>query len=244
MSDAAKRIVDRWKRRSNKLLASVTQILGEIVSLAGNRELRYFGLSADNWNLDNPDVRQWIEQHGASMVRKASDTVREELRTFLSTELEKVQDPRGIAESVRQHFVEFPNWKADRIARTEVRDAYNAAALLSYRSAGVDKVQAFDGGGGLSGQTDPECLKRNGKVMTLEEALSEEEHPNGTLGFRPIMAVNFSVEVVPHTDLPEGAISFYEAGTETLYLAEGLDPDEMREQMLYIGDRLSRRTSE
>lgn len=245
---AANRLVARWRyspSRTGKVRDLSSKIINNIVRLAADRELRSFGLSGDNWNMDNPEVRSWIEQRGAKLVRKVSDTVRDELRKFLAVELGKDQSPVGIAQAVRQHFAEFPGWKSNRIARTEVRDAYNAASLLSYRSAGVDMVQAFDGSGGLTGETDAECVARNGQVMTLDEALAIDEHPNGTLGWRPLMTTNFSIEVVPQVELPgEGdTTAYWEAATGTMYLAEGLSDREQREQLLLVGDILSRSES-
>ena len=66
------------------------------------------------------------------------------------------------------------------IARTELMDAYNAAALGSYQDAGIEMVEAIDG------DEDQECIDRvAGNPYTVDEAAAEEDHPNGTLDWVP-----------------------------------------------------------
>ncbi len=66
------------------------------------------------------------------------------------------------------------------IARTELMDAYNGAALGSYADAGIEMVEAIDG------DEDEECIARlAGNPYTIEDADAEEDHPNGTLDWVP-----------------------------------------------------------
>ena len=75
----------------------------------------------------------------------------------------------------------FDQYRAERIARTELMFAYNAAALDSYGSMGVTQVQAIDG------DDDEECAERNGQVFSLADAEAIEDHPNGTLDWAPVL---------------------------------------------------------
>lgn len=73
------------------------------------------------------------------------------------------------------------SYRAEMIARTELMDAYNAAALGSYADAGITEVQAVDGDG------DEECAARDGQVFSVDEADGIEDHPNGTLDWVPVI---------------------------------------------------------
>lgn len=75
----------------------------------------------------------------------------------------------------------FGTYRAEMIARTEVMNAYNAAALTSYQDANVGYVQATDG------DMDATCAERNGSIYDVSDAFSIEDHPNGTLDWIPIV---------------------------------------------------------
>jgi SPP1 gp7 family putative phage head morphogenesis protein len=238
-TNPGKTLVARWRYSLAGAKDAMEGAFYRVMQRAAGRELQSFGLTQFNFSMDNQDVRDWMAKRGAFLIRKVASTVRQEMRDFLTDRLKEEKDPVDIAKDIRAHFSQFPDWKADRIARTEIRDAYNAATLLGYKSANVQMVQAYDGGGGITGETDAECLARNGQIFTLNDAMQEDEHPNGTLGWRPVWPGNFSAQVVPQAELPEeGAISYWEESTGTLYMAEGLGAEERQEILLKLGDEL------
>ena len=71
--------------------------------------------------------------------------------------------------------------RAQTIARTETQYAFNRGAILSYSEAGIEKVEILDS------DNDPECEARNGKIVTLEEALEIEPHPNCVMALTPVV---------------------------------------------------------
>ena len=75
----------------------------------------------------------------------------------------------------------FDEYRAEVIARTELMDAYNGAALGTYTDAGLSQVEAIDGDG------DEECAARDGEVFDIEKADAIEDHPNGTLDWVPVI---------------------------------------------------------
>lgn len=99
-------------------------------------------------------------------------------------------NPRDIARSIREdvpsgRFVNAgPSYRSQLISRTETNWAMNTSAIESYREADeVGACIAFDGG------DDPECAERNGQEYSFDEAQTEleNEHPNGTLTFAPVV---------------------------------------------------------
>jgi hypothetical protein len=76
----------------------------------------------------------------------------------------------------------FDEYRSELIARTELMDAYNGAALGSYSDAGLSMVQAIDGDG------DEECAARDGQTFSIDDADNIEDHPNGTLDWVPVLS--------------------------------------------------------
>lgn len=76
-------------------------------------------------------------------------------------------------------------YRAEQIARTEIRNAQAVSVAESGREAGFTQYLAFDN---LTGFDDDECLSRNGQVFTYDEMLAEDaqEHTNGTLTWAPV----------------------------------------------------------
>ena len=79
-----------------------------------------------------------------------------------------------------------PRYRANLIARTETLHAQRVSSLETYRASDVvTGVVAFDN---QTGYGDEECVARDGRVFTFEEAEAEmaAEHPQGTLNFGPV----------------------------------------------------------
>jgi hypothetical protein len=77
--------------------------------------------------------------------------------------------------------------RAQIIARTETKYAQNYSSLEAYRASDtVTDVLIFDA---QLGPTDEICESLNGETVSLEEALylMEQEHPNGTRSFAPVV---------------------------------------------------------
>jgi len=75
----------------------------------------------------------------------------------------------------------FDDYRAEMIARTETMLSYNRASVTGYGAFGVERLQAYDGDG------DAECASRAGEIFSVDEALSIEDHPNGTLVWSPVI---------------------------------------------------------
>ena len=80
-------------------------------------------------------------------------------------------------------------YRSKLIARTETKWAQNESSLQAYeRSPDITHVVAFDAQLGAD-RSDPDCIARNGRKFNLKDARVEmnEEHPNGTLSFAPVV---------------------------------------------------------
>jgi HK97 family phage portal protein len=76
-------------------------------------------------------------------------------------------------------------YRSQLIARTETKVAQNLSSVAAYKESGtVASVTIYDG---RLENSDAECAARDGEVVSFDEAeaMSLEEHPNGSLSFAP-----------------------------------------------------------
>lgn len=101
------------------------------------------------------------------------------VRARIKEAIEAGMSPREAGQHVAS-WAGFEEYRAERIATTEMQFAYNTAATTTYAAYGVTHVVADDGDG------DEECADRHGQVFEVSEAESIEDHPNGTLDWLPV----------------------------------------------------------
>jgi len=228
----ARRIVKAWETNTDKLgrvLDRTTGIYKRVMDRAAKVETKRSKVKAEP---EDARLDDWIKTHAAEFVSNVSFTTREELTDFLANRIsEGVTDAKTLADDVRSHFEEFPDWKADRLARTEIRDAYNAATLIAAETAGA-QVQALDGTG------DELCKARNGQVFNVADAFQEREHPNGTLGWR-ILPVELTYQIdEDRSILPEGEDISFDSEGNVLYFSSDVPEETRTEYMLRVGELL------
>jgi phage portal protein BeeE len=122
-------------------------------------------------------------------VKGINDTTRAKIAEAIGRAIDEGDDVLTVADAVETAGSAggldlgslFSELRAETIARTELMDAYNGAAIGSYGDAGITQVQAIDG------DDDPECAERDGQVFDIDEAEAIEDHPNGTLDWAPVV---------------------------------------------------------
>lgn len=77
-------------------------------------------------------------------------------------------------------------YRAKMIARTEIKYTQNSSSIAAYRgNPRIIGLRAFDA---QLGETDEDCMLRNGRTYSLDEAEQIRDHPNGTLSWAPVRA--------------------------------------------------------
>lgn len=158
-----------------------------------------YGASADDyslgvaWSEDNP----WLENHMGKrldLINGIDDNTADALRDALLEGGQAGESIPQLADRVSAVFSDAIDNRAETIARTETLQAYASASLQSYREAGIEQVQMYDGSG------DPECAAVNGMIVSPDEAdeLMADEHPNGTRGCAPVVDLGFAQEAAGH----------------------------------------------
>ncbi len=228
---AARALVRRWQQEAERQLDTVTartkEVFKRIARRAADVEARRAGVEKTP---TAETLDEWVEEHTGGLVASVEFTTREELTDFLAQQMaDGITDPKELASAVKRQFADYPEWKADRLARTETREAFNASVLQTARANGVKQVRAVDGHG------DPECKDRDGKLFDLDAALKEKEHPNGTLAWQ-IPAVTLTWEY--DDELPEGHRARMDAETKTVYFSRETDPHEREMFMAVMAETL------
>jgi hypothetical protein len=229
--------VSKWKPTKKFIDGVVKQsksLIKNVIGRAGTLELRRAKLDAD-WKVNNEEVAAWLADRGGYMVDSITESVRADLRQYLSESVAEGQSIEEIAQGIREHFTEWPDWKADRLARTEVTNAYNFATLVAGSQKGVKIVQALDG---QTGPTDEECEKRDRQFFDIPQAIeiTASEHPNNTLEWRLTKRANLSVKKVSEVPAElEEAIATFDDENDTIYLSDNISEELEREYLDQIG---------
>lgn len=230
----ASRIVSAWTlpgRAAKAAFDSTFAVLKKVFGRAADVELSKISASADV--AFDGEAAERSDFVFASNER----TMRGQLQEHLARELEAGRELDEIADDFRDHFRDHEEWQSRRVARSEVKDAYNAATLLAGKQVGVETVQAADASEGTDQHTDDECKDRDGKIYAIDDAIRVDDHPNGTLFWRLIPKNTLSV-VADDRLLPDNVMACYDHDSRVLSFHPDLPVDERRAYSVALVDRL------
>lgn len=236
---AANKLLDGWaenSKRLQRLTDSSQNIITRLVKRSVDRTKRDFNITAE---IVADRYQAWIEQQTGKLIKSVHGTVRDELQQFLVNQIRDGKTSSEIALEIQQHFDGFDEYKSNRIARSEVRDAMNAGTLIASEEGGHKYVQATDGT-----EFDVECRNRNEKIFTLKEAwremTSSRTHPNCTLGFRPLARAEFAVKSVDELPAEAGnADAWFDDETCTAYIPLTLSDNDAQEFLKLVANHIN-----
>lgn len=96
---------------------------------------RQLGVSLD-WNMLLPQTLAWAEAHAGELVQRVGDDVKQTVKRAVVDGLAQGWDVRRIAERI-QAETGLTDWRAERIARTEIIAAHAHGARVSYEASGT-----------------------------------------------------------------------------------------------------------
>lgn len=215
----ANKILKEWSVSSKRLqiLADQSRI---IIEKMATRSAKINAKKANiSISLDEDVFDDWVVSQVGRLIKSTHRTIEDEVKDFLVNEIREGHDSDVVAKNLADHFGEMTATKADTIARSETRDAFNAGTLIAGEQAKLKYVKASDGK-----LFDKKCADRDGKLMTIAEAWREASpantHPRCQLGFELLARADFSVKNV--SELPEGApeeaYAFFDDSTSTAYI--------------------------
>lgn len=224
------------RERIEALSERTGAILKRVMGVAARQELATASLP-NNFNVDSQTVEDFLSERGALYVQAVDQTTKRELGTFLANGLADGKDIPQIAAEISEHFEGFSDMRANRLVRSEIRDAYNFSMLEAADESGIRVVQAHDANLGES-VSDPECINRDGRFFTIEQAKQEslKEHPNGTLYWTLTTRDNLSEQIV--SEMPEqyeDALAYFDDTTDTIYIHEDISDEAKSEYLNSLG---------
>lgn len=202
-------------------------LIRRIFRVAATRETGRVGVQAI---VPDEERDRWTDERVGHLVATTDETVRREVTAVVADAIERGENPTQIARTLTAHFRDFPQWKSERVARTEAQTAYNTGTIMAARAAGLSQVQAHDASDGTDTSTDEECIERDGNLFEIAAALreNEDEHPNGTLYFT-IVPSGEPITIAASDD-PD-VLACYDAETRTVFLSDAIDPEDRAQYM-------------
>ena len=94
------------------------------------------------FDVDNPRARNWMKDHALDGAKSVVGTIKEAIRAKLTAGITAGSSVDDIAASISAFF-EGVNWRALRVARTEVISSYAEGSMEGYRQSGVVKAKVW-----------------------------------------------------------------------------------------------------
>lgn len=115
------------------------KVLRMALEESGKRQLLNMGVGNIGFDVHDPKVVNWLKDYSLKQAKLSVDTNREKLREILSNGFQEGLTETQIGEEIATEFSGYENWKAERIARTEINASANKGRIEAMRDAGVTK---------------------------------------------------------------------------------------------------------
>lgn len=183
-----------WEDWIGVLVNPTRDALQESLEFGGRNALGQMDVEVNFDQLD-PNVMDWLNSNALRHATSVTGTVKEELITRLMAGVEQGLSAREIADSFSEFFDSQSQWRALRIARTEVISGYAEGALAGYRQSGLVKMKQWLTAG-EDGRTDVDCLMNEAQgAIPLDSTfpsghISPPLHPNCRCRLVPVTSEN------------------------------------------------------
>lgn len=124
------------KEASKKLATAMKPNYLEIIKDQAAQEIANFNFGI-SFDLNNPRVTAWIEQHGGSAIENINNTTLDELRATLTEGVDSGESIPDLAKRITEVYDRAIGARSNNIARTETIGASNEGALEAYRQTGL-----------------------------------------------------------------------------------------------------------
>jgi SPP1 gp7 family putative phage head morphogenesis protein len=124
-----------------------------------------------SWDYLQPTVLDWARQYVGLLISQITSDIRNSITRYIVNGLStgrtvyEIRDEIAELRDDKDNHI-FPEWRATRIARTEIIRAHAQGALVGYKSSGVVRgIRWLDGQSGAC----PKCRELHNKIVRLDE---------------------------------------------------------------------------
>jgi SPP1 gp7 family putative phage head morphogenesis protein len=135
--------------------ALTTEVLTNSLVHSGKSVLERLGVNV-NFDLKNPRVVDWLSKNALAHAKSIADTNKQAVRDLIVSGVDSGQTTGQIAESIRSFFDTQSEYRAERMARTEVIAGYSEGTLSGMRQSGLVKMKRWVTAG--DDRVEEECL--------------------------------------------------------------------------------------
>jgi HK97 family phage portal protein len=179
-----------WDEQIGLLVNPTRQALTSSLSEAGKRALAELDLE-QTFDQNDQRVVSWLETNALQHATSIADTIKEEVKDRIIAGVTEGLGAEDIAASIGEFFDTQSQWRALRIARSEVISGYAEGTLQGFRqSEVVERKQWLTAG---DSAVDPECAMNEAQGAILLDLpfasghLAPIVHPNCRCVLQPVV---------------------------------------------------------
>lgn len=179
--DMIRLLFENWDDWIGILYKPVNETLKTSLSYSGRQAIEQIGIDI-TFDLLNPRVMDWLNSHALEHAVSINSSIRDEVATRIMAGVEEGLGAEDIAGSIAEFFDKQSEWRALRIARTEVVSGYAQGTLEGARQSSVVTAKKWLTAG--DDRVDEECaMNEQDGIVGLELPFSSGNdappvHPN------------------------------------------------------------------
>jgi HK97 family phage portal protein len=179
--DLIKLLFANWDSWVGLLVDTNKEILSNSIDYAGKEAISQVDVNID-FDLENPRTQDWLSDNALKHATSIADTIKDALALRILEGVEQGSSIDDIANSISGFFDKGADWRALRIARTEVMAGYSEGSLEGYKQSGVVKGKKWLTAG--DGKVEEECqMNEDQGVIGLNDTFASGDaappvHPN------------------------------------------------------------------
>lgn len=144
-----------------------TDFLPLMMGLMQNQVEALVGTIGIDWEIENPAVAAFINEHAFEFAQRISETTADEVRRLILAAQDEGWSTLKLIDELQSVYGGWSEIRAEMIARSETIRSSNAGLVEGYRLNGITRIEWF---AALDERLCPFCGEMHGKQVTIGEA--------------------------------------------------------------------------